>query len=106
MEHKIMEKSGCLNYAATSWEQVKCKSGVYERRVCYKFNRHVSIFGGEVTSTQQKCRIANGDEGWIVNEVMLLHDVPFSDHFRVCFVAKLFSLSTNLNFTLFVVFRS
>ncbi|KAG8475970.1 hypothetical protein CXB51_032990 [Gossypium anomalum] len=83
MEHKIMEKSGCLNYAATSWEQVKCKSGVCERRVCYKFNRHVSIFGGEVTSTQQKCRIANGDEGWIVNEVMLLHDVPFSDHFRV-----------------------
>ncbi|KAK8323355.1 hypothetical protein V6Z12_A12G229100 [Gossypium hirsutum] len=84
MEHKIMEKSGCLNYAATSWEQVKCKSGVYERQVCYKFNRHVSIFGGEVTSTQQKCRrIANGDEGWIVNEVMLLHDVPFSDHFRV-----------------------
>ncbi|MBA0834958.1 hypothetical protein Goarm_007272 [Gossypium armourianum] len=83
MEHKIMEKSGCLNYAATSWEQVKCKSGVYERRVCYKFNRHVSIFGGEVTSTQQKYRIANGDVGWIVNEVMLLHDVPFSDHFRV-----------------------
>ncbi|MBA0563654.1 hypothetical protein Golob_008626 [Gossypium lobatum] len=83
MEHKIMEKSGCLNYAATSWEQVKCKSGVYERRVCYKFNRHVSVFGGEVTSTQQKYRIANRDVGCIVNEVMLLHDVPFSDHFRV-----------------------
>ncbi|KAL4347535.1 hypothetical protein GQ457_17G019330 [Hibiscus cannabinus] len=82
LEHKIMEKSGCLNYVPTTWEQVECKSGVYERRVTYKFNRHVSIFGGEVTCKQQKCPTAN-DEGWIVNEVMLLHDVPFSDHFRV-----------------------
>ncbi|KAK8493955.1 hypothetical protein V6N12_041760 [Hibiscus sabdariffa] len=77
-----MEKSGCLNYVPTTWEQVECKSGVDERRVTYKFNRHVSIFGGEVTCKQQKCPTAN-DEGWIVNEVMLLHDVPFSDHFRV-----------------------
>ncbi|XP_039012600.1 LOW QUALITY PROTEIN: C2 and GRAM domain-containing protein At5g50170-like [Hibiscus syriacus] len=82
LEHKIMEKSGCLNYVPTTWEQVKSKSGVYERRVSYKFNRQVSIFGGEVTCTQQKCPTANG-EGWIVNEVMRLRDVPFSDEFRV-----------------------
>ncbi|GMJ05963.1 hypothetical protein like AT5G50170 [Hibiscus trionum] len=82
LEHKIMGKSGCLNYAPASWEQVKHKSDVYERRVSYKFNRHVSIFGGEVSCTQQKCPTSN-DEGWIVNEVMLLHDIPFSDHFRV-----------------------
>ncbi|EEF51927.1 conserved hypothetical protein [Ricinus communis] len=80
MEHKIMEKSGCLNYATTAWESVK--SGVFERHVSYKFNRHVSIFGGEVSCTQQKSPIEN-DGGWIVNEVMVLQSVPFGDHFRV-----------------------
>ncbi|KDP31032.1 hypothetical protein JCGZ_11408 [Jatropha curcas] len=82
MEHKIMEKSGCLNYATTTWESVK--PGIFERHVSYKFNRHVSIFGGEVTCTQQKSPIAD-DRGWIVNEVMVLHNVPFGDHFRVNF---------------------
>lgn len=81
LEHKVMGKSGCLNYATTTWEPVK--PDVYERSISYKFNRHVSIFGGEVTCTQQKTPIAN--EGWIVNEVMALHNVPFGDHFRVHF---------------------
>ncbi|KAF5730889.1 C2 and GRAM domain-containing protein [Tripterygium wilfordii] len=82
MEHKIMEKSGCLNYATTAWEPVK--PGVLERRLSYKFNRHVSIFGVEVTCTQQKSSMTN-DEGYIVNEVMVLHDIPFGDHFHVHF---------------------
>ncbi|XP_021292585.1 C2 and GRAM domain-containing protein At5g50170 isoform X2 [Herrania umbratica] len=86
LEHKIMEKSGCINYATTIWEPVK--PGVSERRIFYKFNRHVSIFGGEVTCTQQKSPIAN-DEGWILNEVMVLHDVPFGDHFRVHFMYQI-----------------
>ncbi|XVE56343.1 hypothetical protein DITRI_Ditri04bG0001700 [Diplodiscus trichospermus] len=86
LEHKIMEKSGCLNYATTRWEPVK--PGVSERQVSYKFNRHVSIFGGEVTCKQQKSPIAN-DEGWILNELMMLHNVPFSDHFRVHFVYQI-----------------
>ncbi|WCJ36127.1 C2 calcium/lipid-binding and GRAM domain containing protein [Euphorbia peplus] len=79
MEHKVMEKSGCLNYAITSWESVK--PDVHERHLSYRFNRHVSIFGGEVSSTQQKTPIENG--GWIINEVMVLHGVPFDDHFQV-----------------------
>ncbi|XVF08418.1 hypothetical protein REPUB_Repub07fG0002000 [Reevesia pubescens] len=86
LEHKIMEKSGCLNYATTAWEPVR--PGVSERQVSYKFNRHVSIFGGKVTCTQQKSAIAD-DEGWIVKEVMVLHDVPFSDHFRVHFMYQI-----------------
>ncbi|XP_017972261.1 PREDICTED: C2 and GRAM domain-containing protein At5g50170 isoform X1 [Theobroma cacao] len=86
LEHKIMEKSGCINYVTTIWEPVK--PGVSERRISYKFNRHVSIFGGEVTCTQQKSPIAN-DEGWILNEVMVLHDVPFGDHFRVHFMYQI-----------------
>ncbi|XP_031405014.1 C2 and GRAM domain-containing protein At5g50170 isoform X1 [Punica granatum] len=80
LEHKVMERSGCLNYATTAWETVKL--GVFERSVSYKFNRHVSIFGGEVTCTQQK---TSNEDGWTVNEVMALHNVPFGDHFRVHF---------------------
>lgn len=81
LEHKVMEKSGCLNYATTSWDPLN--SGVFKRHMSYRFSRHVSIFGGEVTCTQQKSPLAN-DEGWIINEIMSLHDVPFDDHFRVC----------------------
>ncbi|KAH9776394.1 C2 and GRAM domain-containing protein [Citrus sinensis] len=82
LEHQVMEKSGCHNYVTTPWDLVK--PGVCERHLSYRFNRHVSIFGGEVTCTQQKSPLASG-EGWIVNEVMSLHDVPFDDHFRVHF---------------------
>ena len=47
LEHRIVEKSGYLNYMATDWETVK--HDLYERRLCFRFNRHVSVFGGEVT---------------------------------------------------------
>lgn len=80
MEYKVMGKCGCLSYVTTAWEPIK--PNVFERRICYKFNRQISIFGGEVTCTQQKISLTNG-KGWIVNEVMALHDIPFSDHFRV-----------------------
>jgi len=82
MEYKVMGKWGCLNYVTTAWEPIK--PNAFERRICYKFNRQFSIFGGEVTCTQQKISLTNG-KGWIVNEVMALHDIPFSDHFRVYF---------------------
>ncbi|KAF9590232.1 hypothetical protein IFM89_032010 [Coptis chinensis] len=78
LDHIVMGKLGCLNYATTEWEEVR--PDVFERHLSYKFNRHVSIFGGEVTSTQQKTPVANG---WIVDEVKILHDVPFGDHFSV-----------------------
>ncbi|VVB15527.1 unnamed protein product [Arabis nemorensis] len=80
MERNIMEKSGCLNYASTTWESKK--PGVYERRLSYRYNHYVSVFGGGVTCSQQKSPAPN-DEGWILNEIVALHDVPFGDHFRV-----------------------
>ncbi|KAF1871073.1 hypothetical protein Lal_00020807 [Lupinus albus] len=80
LEHKVMLRTGCLNYETTAWELVK--PGVFERRVCYKFDRHASTFGGEITCTQQKFQNANTG-GWIVNEVMALHAVPFADQFRI-----------------------
>ncbi|KAH1126466.1 hypothetical protein AAZX31_06G169700 [Glycine max] len=82
LEHKIMQRTGCTNYETTSWEQVK--HDVFERRVSYQFNRHVSAFGGEVTCTQQKFPNANTG-GWTVIEVMDLHGVPFADHFHIHF---------------------
>ena len=81
LEHKIMQRAGCMNYETTPWEPVK--PDVFERRISYKFNQQVSVFGSEVTCTQQKFPNANTG-GWIVNEVMALHGVPFADHFRVC----------------------
>ncbi|TKY73549.1 C2 and GRAM domain-containing protein [Spatholobus suberectus] len=82
LEHKIMHGTGCMNYETTSWELVK--PDVFERRVSYQFNRHVSAFGGEVTCTQQKFPNANTG-GWTVIEVMALHGVLFADHFRIHF---------------------
>ncbi|XP_027337352.1 C2 and GRAM domain-containing protein At5g50170 [Abrus precatorius] len=82
LEHKIMQRTGCLNYETTAWELVK--PDVFERRVSYQFNRHVSAFGGEVTCTQQKFPNANTG-GWTVIEVMALHGVPFADHFHIHF---------------------
>ncbi|XP_010251063.1 PREDICTED: C2 and GRAM domain-containing protein At5g50170 isoform X2 [Nelumbo nucifera] len=74
LEHRVMEKSGCLNYATTPWEATK--PNVYERHICYKFNHHVSIYGAEVISIQQKSPTEDGN-GWTVVEVMTLHEVPF-----------------------------
>lgn len=75
-----MSKSGCLNYVTTMWEQATPE--LQERRVNYKLSRRISNFGGEVTSTQQKSPLPD-DSGWVVNEIMTLHNVPLSDHFRV-----------------------
>ncbi|XP_058787396.1 C2 and GRAM domain-containing protein At5g50170-like isoform X2 [Vicia villosa] len=80
LEHKIMKRTGCMNYDTTDWEPVK--PDVLERHVSYQFNRHLSVF--DVTSTQQKLPNTNTD-GWIVNEVMVLNGVPFSDHFHIHF---------------------
>lgn len=83
LEHKIMQRKGCMNYETSAWELVKPE--VFERRVSYQFNRQVSTFGGEVTSTQQKS--PNADTGGLtVVEVMALHGVPFADHFHVCYL--------------------
>lgn len=92
-EQKIMEKSGCLNYTATAWEPAN--SGDFERYVSYRFSRHVSIFGGEVACTQRKSPMPN-DGGWIIREVMVLHDIPFADHFHVSYRSYLLILHVHV----------
>ncbi|KAJ3675278.1 hypothetical protein LUZ60_004320 [Juncus effusus] len=82
IETKIMSKVGCLDYSVTPWEAVKLKPSFLERQVSYKFNRYMSIFGSEVVSTQVKYPSTIGN-GWIIDDVMTLHNVPFGDHFRI-----------------------
>ncbi|KMT10701.1 hypothetical protein BVRB_5g118100 [Beta vulgaris subsp. vulgaris] len=92
LERKVMAKSGCLDYVTTQWQVVK--PDVYERQLSYKFNYEVSVFGGEVRSTQRKMLLGDID-GWIVNEAMALHDIPFGDHFRVHLSYNLESLASS-----------
>uniref|UniRef100_A0ACD5V6U0 Uncharacterized protein n=1 Tax=Avena sativa TaxID=4498 RepID=A0ACD5V6U0_AVESA len=80
LETRTMSRVGCLEYTATPWEETK--PGVVERHASYKFNRYMSIFGGEVASTQLKSPSEDGD-GWTVYDVMTLRNVPFGDYFRV-----------------------
>ncbi|XP_057537720.1 C2 and GRAM domain-containing protein At1g03370-like isoform X1 [Amaranthus tricolor] len=79
IERRVMEKTGCLNYTCSSWELEK---DVYERQVCYKFDKHISRFKGEVTSTQQKSPLAD-KTGWLIEEVLTLHGIPLGDYFNL-----------------------
>ncbi|KAM7263253.1 hypothetical protein ACFE04_000936 [Oxalis oulophora] len=78
LDHRIMEKVGCLDYYFSPWESETGE--VLERTVYYKFDKRISRYRGEVTSTQQKSRIPDRN-GWIVEEVMTLHGVPLGDYF-------------------------
>lgn len=80
LERKVMEKVGCVDYSCTPWEMVK--PDVFQRQICYKFDKHVSRYGGEVTSTQQKS-LFPGRNGWVVEEVMTLQGIPLGDYFSL-----------------------
>ncbi|KAL9373291.1 hypothetical protein Peur_032911 [Populus x canadensis] len=80
LDRKVMEKAGCLGYSYTQWESVK--TDVHERQIYYRFDKRISRFGGEVTSTQQKYLLSDR-KGWLVEEVMTLHGVPLGDYFNL-----------------------
>lgn len=80
LDRRVMEKSGCLNYSYTPW--VSEYHDVSERAVYYKFEKRVSSYKGEVTSTQQRSPLLDG-KGWLVEEVMNLHGVPLGDYFNI-----------------------
>lgn len=80
LDRKIMEKVGCLNYSFSPWESEK--PDVYQRQLYYKFDKCISRYRGEVTSTQQKSRLSDKN-GWLVEEVMTLHGVPLGDFFNL-----------------------
>ncbi|KAI4371606.1 hypothetical protein MLD38_009934 [Melastoma candidum] len=80
MESRIMEKAGCLNYSYTPWESEK--PNIFARQVYFRFDKRVSRYRGEVTSSQQKSQIPEKN-GWLVEEVMTLHGVPLGDYFNL-----------------------
>ncbi|XP_038985637.1 C2 and GRAM domain-containing protein At1g03370-like isoform X1 [Phoenix dactylifera] len=80
LERRVMEKVGCVNYSISAWEPVK--PDIYQRQVHYKFDKSLSRYGGEVTSTQQKCPLADKN-GWIIEEVMTLQGVLLGDYFNL-----------------------
>lgn len=80
IDRRVMERAGCLNYSHSPWESEK--ADVYQRQLYYKFDKRISRYRGEVTSTQQKSRLSSRT-GWLIEEVMTLHGVPLGDYFTV-----------------------
>ncbi|KAM1005375.1 hypothetical protein ACFX13_005497 [Malus domestica] len=80
LDRRVMEKAGCLNYSYTPWESEK--GDVCVRQIYYRFDKRVSQYRGEVTSTQQKSRLPDRN-GWLVQEVSSLHAVPLGDYFNL-----------------------
>ncbi|CAB4275582.1 unnamed protein product [Prunus armeniaca] len=80
LDRRVMEKAGCLNYSYTPWESEK--GDVCVRQIYYRFDKRVSQYRGEVTSTQQKSHLSDRN-GWLVQEVSTLHAVPLGDYFNL-----------------------
>ncbi|KAE9609521.1 putative C2 domain, GRAM domain, VASt domain-containing protein [Lupinus albus] len=79
LDRRVMQKSGCFNYSYTPW--VSENSDVYERAVYYKFEKRISNYKVEVTSTQQRSPLY--EKCWILEEVMNFHGVPLGDYFNL-----------------------
>ena len=103
LDRKVMERVGCLNYSYSPWESEK--PDVYQRQLYYKFDKRISRYRGEVTSTQQKSRLSERN-GWVIEEVMTLHGVPLGDYFNVRTLhlqdACLFCCDLSLGFFIFI----
>ncbi|CAL5059677.1 unnamed protein product [Urochloa decumbens] len=77
LEHKVMERAGCVDYSATEWELLN--RDIYQRRISFRFDKSLSRYGGEATTTQQKYKLPNQD-GWVIEEVMTLQGIQHEDY--------------------------
>ncbi|GKV18839.1 hypothetical protein SLEP1_g29167 [Rubroshorea leprosula] len=80
LERKAMDRAGCLSYSSSPWESEK--ADVHERQTYYRFDRRISRYRGEVTSTQQKLPLSDRN-GWLIEEVVTLHGIPIGDYFNL-----------------------
>jgi hypothetical protein len=80
LEHKVMDRAGCVDYSATEWELLN--RDIYQRRISFRFDKNLSRHGGEATTTQQKYKLPNQD-GWVVEEVMTLQGIQHEDYSSV-----------------------
>uniref|UniRef100_A0A0D9YNU8 C2 and GRAM domain-containing protein n=1 Tax=Oryza glumipatula TaxID=40148 RepID=A0A0D9YNU8_9ORYZ len=76
LEHKVMQKAGCVDYSPTEWELLN--QNIYQRQISFKFDKILSRFG-EASTTQRKYNLANRD-GWVIEEVMTLQGVQHEDY--------------------------
>ncbi|KAL1566901.1 C2 and GRAM domain-containing protein-like isoform X1 [Salvia divinorum] len=80
IEERVMEGAGCLNYSHSPWESDK--ADVHQRQLCYKLEKCIPLYKGEVVSTQQKLRLSVKN-GWLINELMKLQGLPLGDNFAL-----------------------
>lgn len=80
IDQRVMERAGCLDYTHSPWESEK--PDVHQRQVYYKFDKRISCYRGEATSTQQKSRLP-GRSGWLIEEAITLYGVPLGDYFTL-----------------------
>ncbi|KAF3786839.1 C2 and GRAM domain-containing protein [Nymphaea thermarum] len=80
MERKVMEKVGCVNSSHTAWKLVK--PDIHQRRLSYKFDKHISSLEGEINSTQQISFLAYR-KAWTIEEVMAFQGVALGDCFNL-----------------------
>ncbi|XP_048538555.1 C2 and GRAM domain-containing protein At1g03370-like [Triticum urartu] len=73
LEHKVMQKAGCVDYSPTEWEPVN--RNIYQRQISFRLSK----YGGEATTKQQKYNLQNRD-GWVLEEVMTLQGVLHEDY--------------------------
>ncbi|XP_074587246.1 C2 and GRAM domain-containing protein At1g03370-like isoform X1 [Curcuma longa] len=93
VEQSVMEKIGCVDYSVSQWEPVR--ADVYQRQIHYKFDKNLSRYGGEVTSTQQKSPLPD-KKGWLIEEVMALQGVLLGDYFNLHLRYQIEDLSPKL----------
>lgn len=80
LDRKVMSKTGCIDYSRSPWELDK--ADVYQRQIYYKFDKRVSHYSAEITSTQQRSHFRDKNS-WLVEEVLTLHGVPLGDYFNL-----------------------
>ncbi|KAL0407176.1 UNVERIFIED_CONTAM: C2 and GRAM domain-containing protein [Sesamum latifolium] len=81
IDQRIAERAGFLNYTWTPWEESE-KPDVYHRQLRYKFDKFISRYRGEVTSTQQRSCLP-GNNGWVVEEIMNLQGFMLGNYFTL-----------------------
>ncbi|CAM0946268.1 unnamed protein product [Alopecurus aequalis] len=94
LEHKVMQKAGCVDYSPTEWEPVN--RNIYQRQISFKFDKSSSKYGGEATTTQQKYNLQNRD-GWVLEEVMTLQGVVHEDYSSIQLKYHMMSYSLKPN---------
>jgi hypothetical protein len=77
---KVAEELGQLNFESSDWIEV---DNGFQRNLKYSLSRQQSPFATAVSVVQKKTRDPREKPSWAeVEEAIVLHNVPFGDHFQ------------------------